>query len=185
MAKITRTRKYFTPQREHNGCRCDFPGCKNAGEYRAPKDRSLKEYYWFCLEHVQSYNARWNYYNDEFTDEEEENLKTDSRSRMRFKSFRSKINYQFGYKLKDDFEFFGQYAQNFSSRYDMYFTEKEKEFLKIMELSGEDLSLEQLKKQYKKLVKKYHPDLHRDDKDAEEKFKQLTNADQALCAKLS
>ena len=54
-----------------------------------------------------------------------------------------------------------------------------------MELSAEGLTEETLRKQYKKLVKKYHPDVNREDKDAEEKFKQLTNAYSLLLAKLS
>ncbi|MCE2965220.1 MAG: J domain-containing protein [Alphaproteobacteria bacterium] len=42
---------------------CDVPGCKAAGEHRAPRHRHLlTEYYWFCLEHVKEYNARWDYY---------------------------------------------------------------------------------------------------------------------------
>ena len=54
-----------------------------------------------------------------------------------------------------------------------------------MELSGDEISIPLLKKQYKKLVKKYHPDLNRDDKNAEEKFKQLSTAYQALLKKFS
>lgn len=54
-----------------------------------------------------------------------------------------------------------------------------------MELSEEGLTVEIVKKQYKKLVKKYHPDVNRDDADAEEKFKQLGTAYKTLLAKLS
>ena len=54
-----------------------------------------------------------------------------------------------------------------------------------MELKPGEVSIETLKKQYKKLVKKYHPDVNRDDENAEEKFKQLTIAYQALLAKFS
>ena len=173
--------KYYNPQCEDREYKCDFPGCNKCGEYRAPKDRSLREYYWFCLEHVQLYNAKWNYYDGDFEAEVEQ----DKKSHMHFKSARSKVNYQFGYKLRDDFEFFGKYAANFASRQQIYYTEKEKEFLQIMELSGEDLSIPVLKKQYKKLVKKYHPDVNRQDKNAEEKFKQLTLAYHALLEKFS
>lgn len=42
-----------------------------------------------------------------------------------------------------------------------------------------------IKKAYRKLAKKYHPDTNQGDKDAEEKFKQLTNAYSLLLAKLS
>lgn len=41
---------------------CDAPGCTAAGAHRAPKDRNLKEYYYFCLEHVQDYNKTWDYF---------------------------------------------------------------------------------------------------------------------------
>ena len=53
-----------------------------------------------------------------------------------------------------------------------------------MELTPEQATPENLKKQYKKLVKKYHPDINRDDKNAEEKFKALANAYKALSAKI-
>lgn len=183
MPKVVRSKKYYNPQRKDEGCKCDFPGCTKAGEYRAPKDRSLKEYYWFCLEHVQAYNAGWNYYDEE--EAAEPRPENEKKARMHFKGYRSKVNYQYGYKIKDDYGFFGDYAENFDSRNSIYYTEQEKEFLKIMELSGDEISIPLLKKQYKKLVKKYHPDLNRDDKNAEEKFKQLSTAYQALLKKFS
>ena len=54
-----------------------------------------------------------------------------------------------------------------------------------MELSEEEISLPLIKKQYKKLVKKYHPDINRSDKNAEEKFKLLSIAYKALTEKFS
>ena len=53
-----------------------------------------------------------------------------------------------------------------------------------MELSIEDVSIESLKKQYKKMVKKYHPDVNRGNTDAEEKFKILSTAYKSLLTKL-
>ena len=182
MKKGVRASKYYAPQNDDKRCKCDFPGCDKAGEYRAPKDRGLKEYYWFCLEHVESYNSEWNYYADEFEDEEED---ASSKAKMHFKDYRSKVNYQHGYKLKDDFEFFGEYAGNFSSRQDIHYTAKEHKFLEIMELDNKDVSLILIKRQYKKLVKKYHPDVNKGDKKAEEKFKELSTAYQALLQKFS
>ena len=43
-------------------CPCDMPGCPHQGLYKAPKDRSLSNYYTFCLDHVQEYNAAWNFF---------------------------------------------------------------------------------------------------------------------------
>ena len=49
--------------RKTRGRRCDHPGCQESGEFRAPKSRAqLREYYWFCLDHVREYNKSWNYY---------------------------------------------------------------------------------------------------------------------------
>jgi hypothetical protein len=39
-----------------------MPGCQKPGEHRAPRDRSLSSHYWFCLDHVQDYNAAWNFF---------------------------------------------------------------------------------------------------------------------------
>ena len=129
MKKAVRSRKYFAPQTDDKERRCDHPGCNKPGEYRAPKNRKLKEYYWFCLEHVQEYD--------------------------------------------------------FAAMDEVYYNEEERRFLQIMELKPSEVSIESLKKQYKKLVKKYHPDVNQDDKTAEEKFKQLTIAYKALLAKFS
>lgn len=181
MKKPVRRRKYFAPQTENPHRKCDHEGCKKAGEFRAPKDRNLKEYYWFCLEHVQEYNAKWNYYDGISDDEPEE----EEKPRMHFKGFRSKIKYNFGYNIKDDFGFFGEYASDFSAMDEVFYNTEEKRFLAIMELKPNEVSVENIKKQYKKLVKKYHPDLNHNDKTAEEKFKQLTIAYKALLAKFS
>lgn len=43
-------------------CHCAWAGCPNAGAYRAPRDRSLAQYVYFCLDHVRMYNASWDYH---------------------------------------------------------------------------------------------------------------------------
>ncbi len=41
---------------------CDHPNCDLEGIHRAPKSRNdVREYFWFCLEHVRDYNANWNF----------------------------------------------------------------------------------------------------------------------------
>ena len=54
----------------------------------------------------------------------------------------------------------------------------------VLEVS-ENASQEVIQMAYKALVKKYHPDLNRDDKDAEENFKKLSAAYKHLLAKFS
>ena len=77
----------------------------------------------------------------------------------------------------------GEFTSPYST--EIFFTKQEREYIKIMELPEEEISLSSIKKQYKKLVKKYHPDLNRNDKNAEEKFKQLSIAYKALMEKFS
>lgn len=45
---------------------------------------------------------------------------------------------------------------------------------------GKDVSDDELKKVYRQLARKYHPDLHPDDPTAEEKFKEITEAYEVL-----
>lgn len=177
----TRTRKYYAPQNDSADKMCDHPGCQKKGEFRAPKDRKLKEYYWFCLDHVQEYNARWNYYDGPDDSDEQEKV----RSKMHFK-YGSKIKYNFGFDFKGNFEYFDEYGTGFAEVKEALFTAEDKKCLIVMELNIEDeITVDVVKKQYKKLVKKYHPDLHQGDKTAEEKFKILGQAYKTLLAKLS
>ncbi len=53
----------YDPDPAAPGRCCDIPGCPNAGGYRAPKSREmLRDYFWFCLDHVRAYNASWDFY---------------------------------------------------------------------------------------------------------------------------
>ncbi len=63
MTRRTNRARAYAPDPEAPGHICDIPGCEMDGEYRAPKSRTnLREYFWFCLEHVRAYNASWDYY---------------------------------------------------------------------------------------------------------------------------
>ncbi|MBQ2811024.1 MAG: DnaJ domain-containing protein [Alphaproteobacteria bacterium] len=162
-----RTGKYFAPQNEGKAHKCDHQGCEEKGEYRAPKDKSLKEYYWFCLKHVQEYNAKWNYYTDGF--DEDEPIK----KRMHFGGFRSKIKYQFGYDFIDELGIEGSF-ESAKSKTNIYFNANDKRCAEVLGVELDDLTPEVLKTQYKKLVKKYHPDVNSGDKFCEEKFKKIS-----------
>lgn len=178
MKQKIRTRKYFAPQNEGQIHHCDHPGCAEKGEYKAPKDRNLKEYYWFCLKHVQEYNARWNYYAGH-----EEDADDDHKHKMHFGGFRSKIKYQFGYDFIDELGI--ESSLNHEKQNRVYFTQKDRQCALDMEMELEEITLDLLKAQYKKLVKKYHPDVNAGDKSCEEKFKKISAAYKELYSKLS
>lgn len=51
------------------GMSCEYPGCTNAGEFRAPRQRVggdganvASRWQWFCLEHVRAFNAGYDYF---------------------------------------------------------------------------------------------------------------------------
>ena len=171
-----RSRKYFAPQNEGVVHKCEHPKCNKPGEFKAPKDKTLKEYYWFCLEHVQEYNSKWNYYGDDFV--EEENLY------QKFK-FSSHIKYNFGFDFNGSYDFFDKYSYSGGASENIRLSADERECLKLMELSYDDLTVENLKKAYKKAAKKYHPDINKADKTLEEKFKMLSTSYKSLLNKLS
>ena len=56
---------------------------------------------------------------------------------------------------------------------------KEAKAIKIMEIET-PFTQKELKIQYKKLVKKYHPDIHGGNKEKEEHFKKITEANKTL-----
>ena len=178
--KTPRRSKYFVPQNENTYQKCDHEGCQERGEYRAPKDRNLKEYYWFCLKHVQEYNARWNYY-DGVEDEKEET----AHEKFRRFRFSSKIKYNFGFDFNGNFEFMDDYNPKLSSINEIRFTAQERQCLRILEINIEDLTVDLLKKQYKRKAKKYHPDLNQNDKESEDKFKLISTAYKSILNKIS
>jgi len=69
----------YAPDPAAPGRCCDVPACAAQGEYRAPKSRlNLREYWWFCLEHVRAYNAAWDYYKGMSPGEIETELRRDT-----------------------------------------------------------------------------------------------------------
>lgn len=154
-----RKSKYYQPHTDKEDRKCDYPNCNKKGLYKAPKDRNLKEYYWFCLEHVTEYNANWDYYKEMSEEEIEEDIRQytvyreSSNNSSEFKDRFNKKSYFTGTNLE---------------------TEKSNtnKALEILEIKFPFTKTE-LKKRYKDLAKKYHPDTNNGDKNLEEKFKNI------------
>jgi hypothetical protein len=159
---------------------CDHPGCSQAGEYRAPKSRrALRDYYWFCLDHVRAYNAAWDFYAGMRPDEIEEIVRSDitwqrptwplgrvTGGRFRFDPER----------VKDPLGIFGG---DMWQRQQATPPSPEQAAMEVMDLSM-PLTLEILKARYKELCKRHHPDTNGGDKAAEERFKQISQAYKTL-----
>ena len=75
--------------------------------------------------------------------------------------------------------------QNFLNNkiYDQNLTKEEQKSIEILEIKM-PINIEKIKKAYKRLVKIFHPDVNKKNKDAEKKFKEINQGYRILLKKL-
>lgn len=170
---------------------CEHPPCKNAATHTSPKAaqaKHVKEYYHLCREHAQEYNQKWNFFDgcsDDFVQNFYEdsllglrptwsmgNLKGTARSgnqRPRAGNF---------FQWQDPFDIFPEQEkaqeppQKPSVQSPLYAVQKACEQLKI----NFPPLFPEAKKQFKILVKKYHPDVNPNNPHAEDMLKKILEA---------
>ena len=165
---------------------CDMPDCVAHAEHKAPKDRGLKDYYHFCYDQVSAYNRAWNYF-DGMPDRDVEDYiyKGTIWDRPTWKFAHSgsvdeilkKKAWQ-AYHFTDkepprDKTAHGQREQTQHTQ--MNRNSPEHQALEVLGLMP-PVTLDDIKSEYKKLVKKYHPDLNNNCPMAEEKSKNINAA---------
>ncbi|OPZ79178.1 MAG: Chaperone protein DnaJ [Alphaproteobacteria bacterium ADurb.Bin438] len=161
--------------------KCDHEGCNGKGLYKAPKDRSLKEYYWFCEKHIKEYNENWNFYrglSDEEIDKEISSSYVWDRPTFKFGTYDAHKTFS---KAANFFDFFVNIDDNKQeTRKESFNTAPE--ISKALQTLGLTLPLAEsdLKSKYKELAKAYHPDLNSGNKKSEEMFKEISFAYQVL-----
>ena len=169
---------------------CDNIDCKNIGEYKAPKSRSkLNSYYFFCLKHVKEYNKSWDFYKGLSVDQIELSMRKDTvwdRPSWPLKGNPSKVMDQLNDFLSNDYSLFekDKEIRDFlkNKMIDENLTTEESKSLNILDLKM-PISIEKIKKNYKKLVKIFHPDVNANNEIAEQKFKEITEAYKILLKK--
>ena len=172
---------------------CDALDCKKLGEFRAPKSRcNLKSYYWFCKDHVRSYNSRWNFYAGMSGPEIEKQIRADTTWERPTWPLGNqglhKVN-TVSDSISQSFQMFGDdnwdrldNRSKFSNK-DHYSSpvSLNVEALAVLNLNP-PVTKSTIKNQYKILVKRYHPDTNGGDKKAEEKLMLINRAFSALIA---
>lgn len=162
-------------------CRCAWAGCGLAGAHRAPRDRSLHEYVFFCLEHVRIYNAQWNFHAGLGQAEIESELRSATTwNRPTWKlgtagGWRNlRVDDPFG--LGDDTPFDRRArAQGEGWTAQLGLKAEHRLAMKVLELDG-PLTLTELKARYKMLVKRFHPDANGGTSGAEDRMKAINAA---------
>ncbi len=160
---------------------CDMPGCPNHGKHKAPKHRGLNDYYYFCFEHIKEYNKAWDFFSGMSEHEVEKHMTSSfygDRPTWRYNSDRKAEEHLYEEACKTYYfgeESYNSSSQNRHTHNNGNANTPEHEALAIMGLSP-PITLEEIKAQYKKLAKKYHPDINRDNKQAEELLKKINMA---------
>lgn len=168
---MTRRSKTQTPFDTKSTRKCDFKGCTEEGICKAPKDRTLKEYHWFCPKHAREYNERWDYCKEMSPEEIEEQIRNDigwQRPTWLFGEGKTKVYDPFNLQ-KDIGIDLGEKVNEPRIRPEV------KKALKVLNLTL-PLGKEVLKQQYRTLAKQYHPDKNGGDKQAENLFKKISEA---------
>ena len=170
--------------------KCDKDDCNKKGEFKAPKSRLLlNEYYFFCIEHIKEYNKSWDFYKGLNVNQIENSMRDDviwNRPSWPLKGNPYKIIEQINTYFSENLEEFAddknstQYFRN--KLLDEQLTMEENKALSNLNLKL-PLSLEKIKKNYKKLVKIFHPDVNGNNKKAEDKFKEINKSYKILLEK--
>lgn len=150
---------------------CNFPDCELEGDYRAPKGyETLNDYQWFCLEHIKEFNKSWNYHNKMNSDEIENDIRFDTIWRRPTKSFGSGAKfYNFSINGEDMGSFENPNAKQYGQSNKLLWS------LSKLDLDIKtDLNL--IKKRYKELAKKHHPDIKGNSKNSIDKFREIVEA---------
>lgn len=166
---------------------CDWKGCGNPGQHRAPRHRGLDgQYYLFCMDHIRAFNASYNYFegwsNDDVAAYQKESVighrptwKTGANAWAH--GTRTNMTDQPGGRVNDPHNFFAWRASKAPQ------PETGRRPLKPLERKAlETLNLEitatreMIKSRFKEQVKLHHPDLNGGDTRSEDKLREIIQA---------
>lgn len=181
---------------ESEAVTCQYKNCTKPGPHKAPKGRGREgEFYNFCVDHVREYNRRYNYFSgmseEEFLDYQKDeptghrptwnvgsnrNYKTETPSAKRTR--RALGGFDPSATLDDPHSLAGSAPggrANAGSPSRRALGTIERRCFKQMHLP-ETATAEEIKTQYKELVKRHHPDANGGDRGSEDKLREVIQA---------
>ena len=157
---------------------CDWNNCLEEASYKAPveKDNS-KKYRMLCLTHVKEFNKNWNYFEGMNNDQIYEFMKSDITWHKPTQSFSSSENFfkiLWNNALKDEFNK-NKFTGEFDHMSQFKFNHND---VRAFSILGVSIGIEwkKIQEKFKKLVKKFHPDMNAGNKKYEDKLKIITLA---------
>jgi hypothetical protein len=177
MTRRTPRPRAYAPDPAAPGLPCDYPGCAASGEYRAPKSRSsLNAYFWFCLEHVRAYNAKWDFYKGMSATQIEAQLRADTGwQRPTWPLGRLGARFLDEDALRDPLHVLATGRARSAERARAVTPPDLREPLTTLGLDW-PVTLDTVKTRYKELAKRHHPDANGGDRAAEERLKTINLA---------
>ena len=156
---------------------CDWNNCKEQGKYKAPIERdNSKKYRLLCLEHVKEFNKNWNYFSGMNDNQIYNFIKSDLTWHKPTQSFSSSDNFfkvLWNNALNDNI-FINRLEKDHVFN-NLNFDQNDIKAFNILGL-GVGLKWEKVQEKFKKLVKKFHPDMNAGNKKFEDKLKVITLA---------
>jgi len=171
----------YDPDPAAPGRGCDVPGCPHDGVYRAPKSRdTLREYFWFCLDHVRAYNAAWDFYKGMSPGQIEAHMRDDTGwQRPTWPLGRLGGGMPEEDLVHDRLDILGaagmRQGRQSQGRPPGGAPADLRQPLDTLGLAW-PVSLDEVKSRYKELAKRNHPDANGGDRAAEERFKTINLA---------
>lgn len=170
---------------------CEWPDCQAPATHRAPKGRLREREYWcFCLEHVREYNHAYNFFAGMSMDDIARYQKDAvighrptwkmgmNGGRPSSRSHSSRFRAQFS-GPDDPFSLFRDFdagAQPRSSpRHARPVRNAERKALDALGLEPQ-ASSQQVKRRFKELVKRHHPDANGGDRSSEARLREIIQA---------
>lgn len=176
--KKPRGRRGMSGAVETSTRRCDFPGCQEAGQYRAPKSPdTLDEFYWFCKDHVREYNLKWNFFETATEEEMEAQADKDRVWERETKPFGKKSEEQRAWArlgIEDPHQVLGANATRNPGRKSTgrKLPPTERRAIEILE-ARDDWTKSEIRSAYRKLIKVLHPDMNGGDRSQEEELSKV------------
>ncbi len=157
---------------------CAWENCYKIGEYKAPTEKdNSKKYKLLCLAHIKEFNKNWNYFSDMNEQQIFNFLKSDMTWHKTTQSFSSSDNFfkiLWNNALNDEINSSYFKIENGHSNKFKFDSNDIKAF-SILGISV-GLKWKKIQEKFKKLVKKFHPDMNAGNKKYEDKLKLITLA---------
>ena len=176
---------HFEQHSKNNDLACSLKDCDQPGEFKAPAKDS-NNYIWFCEDHIKEYNKKWDFFEGMSQAQIEDFVFKDivgHRKTQKFGSMDTFFHELWNNAIEDELLNISKFKSALNANNEKY-TDKQIAALKKMDLKP-NISWIAIKEQFKKLVKKYHPDMNSGDKKYEEKLKEITIAYSYLKTSLS